>query len=150
MAGVAPEVLDLSKETAETHALYGVGEKPTDAYARECLLARRLCEAGVRYIQVSHRQRLGPARAACGRATPRNAAKVDRPIAGLLTDLKRRGLLDDTLVVWGGEFGRTLHRPRARTAGITTRGGFTMWMAGGGSEGRPQPRGDRRVRGLRR
>ena len=133
MAGVAPDVLDLSKETKETRALYGVGEKPTDGYARECLLARRLCEAGVRYIQVSTGNKWD-AHGNLKQGHESIAAAVDKPIAALLTDLKRRGLLDDTLVVWGGEFGRTPvaqgkngrdHNPQ----------GFTMWLAGGGVRG---------------
>ena len=133
MAGVAPDVLDLSRETKETFALYGVGEKPTDGYARECLLARRLCEAGVRYVQVSTGNKWDQhGNLKSGHESV--AAAVDQPIAGLLTDLKRRGLLDDTLVVWGGEFGRTPvaqgtngrdHNPQ----------GFTMWLAGGGVRG---------------
>ncbi len=133
MAGVAPEALDLSQETKETQALYGVGEKPTDEFGRKCLLARRLCEAGVRYVQVS----TGYAWDQHGglkKGHAANAAKVDRPIAGLLTDLKRRGLLEDTLVVWGGEFGRT-STAQGKDGRDHNPGGFTVWMAGGGAKG---------------
>jgi hypothetical protein len=136
MQAAAPRVFDLSGESRATKALYGVGAEPTDEFGRQCLLARRLAEAGVRFVQVNH-------------AYPRNywdahsdlrnnhagaAAKVDKPIAGLLRDLKARGLLDDTLVIFGTEFGRTPasqgtdgrdHHPHA----------FSVWLAGGGVKG---------------
>ncbi len=122
-------LMDLSKETAETLALYGIDESRTDNFGRQCLLARRLSESGVRYIQVTHsywdqHNKLKEKHSEL-------ASEVDLPIAGLLTDLKQRGLLDDTLVIWGAEFGRTPtaqgndgrdHNPHA----------FTYWMAGGG------------------
>ena len=130
MAGVAPEVLDLSRETKETHALYGVGEQPTDGFARECLLARRLCEAGVRYVQVSTGYDWDQ-HGGLKTGHARNAAKTDRPVAALLTDLKRRGLLEDTLVLWGGEFGRT-PTAQGKDGRDHNPGGFTMWLAGGG------------------
>ncbi|NNJ24082.1 DUF1501 domain-containing protein [Alienimonas chondri] len=133
MAGVAPDVLDLSQETKETHALYGVGEKPTDGFGRECLLARRLCEAGVRYVQVSTGYDWDQ-HGGLKKGHEANAGKVDRPIAGLLTDLKRRGLLEDTLVVWGGEFGRTA-TAQGKDGRDHNPSGFTMWMAGGGAKG---------------
>ena len=130
MQAEAPQVMDLSRESKETLDLYGVGAEPTDNFGRQCLLARRFAEAGVRFVQVSHSYKWdqhGNLRA----DHAKNAAEVDRPIAGLLTDLKRRGLLKDTLVWWGGEFGRTPtaqggdgrdHNPHA----------FSMWLAGGG------------------
>ena len=130
MAGVAPEVLDLSRETKETFALYGVGEKPTDGFARECLLARRLCEAGVRYVQVSTGYDWDQ-HGGLKKGHEANAAKTDKPVAGLLTDLKRRGLLEDTLVLWGGEFGRT-STAQGKDGRDHNPGGFTMWLAGGG------------------
>src|SRR4026209_2307781 len=123
----------LAAEAPATKALYGIGEKETDDFGRQCLLARRLAEAGVRYIQVStgykwdQHKDLVPGHNKIARAT-------DRPIAGLLKDLKARGLLEDTLVIWGAEFGRTPfaegengrdHNPQ----------GFTMWLAGGGVRG---------------
>ena len=137
MQATAPKVFDLSAEPAKVRSLYGIGEEPTDEYGRQCLLARRMVEAGVRFVQVNH-------------GYPRNywdahgdlknnhatmARRVDRPVAGLLKDLKQRGLLDDTLVVFGTEFGRTPaaqggtdgrdHHPHA----------FSMWLAGGGVKG---------------
>lgn len=132
-----PQLQDLSQESAETQALYGLDEKVTENFARQCLMARRFAEAGVRFIQVTHSDsnvqwdQHGDLRA----GHSKNALEVDKPIAGLLTDLKQRGLLQDTLVLWGGEFGRT------PTAQGTTDGrdhnpeGFTMWMAGGGVRG---------------
>ncbi|HEX7899610.1 MAG TPA: DUF1501 domain-containing protein, partial [Planctomycetota bacterium] len=112
MQAEAPAVLDLAGESAETLKLYGIGEEPTDDFGRQCLLARRLAEAGVRYIQVTHTQlsRDFPdwdQHAHLKAGLEANASQVDKPIAGLLADLKRRGMLEDTLVVWGGEFGRT-------------------------------------------
>ncbi|QDT17768.1 DUF1501 domain-containing protein [Alienimonas californiensis] len=133
MAGVAPEALDLSRETKETQALYGVGEKPTDGFAKQCLLARRLCEAGVRYVQVSTGYSWDQ-HGNLKKGHADNAAKVDQPIAALLADLKRRGLLEDTLVVWGGEFGRTA-TAQGKDGRDHNPSGFTMWMAGGGAKG---------------
>lgn len=133
MQSAIPQIMSLADETQETLDLYGVDREPTNNFARQCLLARKFAEQGVRYIQVStdytwdHHTKNNE-----GLVT--ECAKVDRPIAGLLSDLARRGLLDDTLVVWGSEFGRTPtvengdgrnHHPAA----------FTMWMAGGGVRG---------------
>jgi hypothetical protein len=131
----APDVLDLSKESAETKALYGIGAGPTDTFGRQCLMARRLCEAGVRYVQVTYGD--NTANPAWDQHTnlPKHAdhaRAVDRPIAGLLADLKRRGLLDDTLVWWGGEFGRTPYAEKNGTGRDHNPGGFTVWLAGGG------------------
>jgi hypothetical protein len=136
MQSAIPQIMSLADETAETLELYGVDsaqKKPTDNFARQCLLARKFAERGVRYIQVStdytwdHHTKNNE-------GLVKECAKVDKPIAGLLTDLARRGLLEDTLVVWGAEFGRTPtvenvdgrnHHPAA----------FTMWLAGGGVRG---------------
>jgi hypothetical protein len=131
----APDVLDLSKETAETHRLYGIGAGPTDTFGRQCLMARRLCEAGVRYVQVTYGD--NTANPAWDQHTnlPKHgdhARAVDKPIAGLLADLKRRGLLRDTLVWWGGEFGRTPYAEKNGTGRDHNPGGFTVWLAGGG------------------
>ncbi|MEQ8784828.1 MAG: DUF1501 domain-containing protein [Pirellulaceae bacterium] len=136
MQSIAPELLDLERESAETHALYGVGQEPTDAYGRQCLLARRLAEAGVRFIQVAtsyHWDHHGNIE----RDLPKSAAQIDKPIAGLLTDLERRGLLDDTLVVWSGEFGRTpvAQIDRGAPGRDHNPHGFTVWLAGGGVKG---------------
>jgi hypothetical protein len=135
MQANAPDVLDLSKETEETKKLYGIGEKATDAYGRQCLMARRLCEAGVRFVQVTYGD--GTANPAWDQHSnlPKHAdhAKaVDKPIAGLLHDLNARGLLDDTIVWWGGEFGRTPYAEKNGTGRDHNPGGFTVWLTGGG------------------
>jgi hypothetical protein len=98
MQGVAPEVLDLSRESEATKALYGIGQEPTDSFGRQCLLARRLAQNGVRFIQVAsgyHWDHHGDIE----KGLPENCAKTDQPIAALLTDLAAHGLLDDTLVL---------------------------------------------------
>lgn len=134
MQSKAPEILDLSGETESTSKMYGIGEKETDQFGKQCLLARRLSESGVRFVQVNYADQSTnprwdqhsnmPAHATHAKAT-------DKPVAGLLADLKQRGLLEDTLVWWGGEFGRTPfsqgsdgrdHNPK----------GFTVFLAGGG------------------
>jgi hypothetical protein len=135
MQGNAPDVLDLTKESSETLDLYGIGREPTDTYGRQCLMARRLAEAGVRYIQVTYGD--NSANPAWDQHTnmpkhAEHAAKVDRPIAGLLADLKQRGLLEDTLVWWGGEFGRTPYSQGAGNGRDHNPGGFTHWLAGAG------------------
>jgi hypothetical protein len=126
----APELMDISDESKATRALYGIDEKPTDNFGRQCLLARRFCEKGVRFVQVTHSYKWdqhGDLR----NGHSANAKEVDKPIAGLLKDLKARGLLEDTLVLWGGEFGRT---PTAQGGDGRDHNphGYTMWMAGGG------------------
>jgi hypothetical protein len=133
-----PKLVDLAGESKATLELYGIGEKPTDQFGRQCLLARRFAEAGVRFVQVS----LGgwDHHGDIVNALPKNCATSDKPIAGLLTDLKSRGLLEDTLVLWGGEFGRT---PHSQQNGGTNDApgrehnphGFTVWLAGGGIKG---------------
>jgi hypothetical protein len=133
----APDAFDLSRETAATHHLYGIDEKTTEEFGRQCLLARRLVERGVRFVQLYH---------TTGGFQPwdqhsdlkgghaKNALATDRPIAGLLQDLEARGLLAETLVIWGGEFGRT---PAAEGSNGRDHHpyGFTMWLAGGGTRG---------------
>lgn len=131
----APAVLDLEQESAETLDLYGIGQQPTDDFGRKCLLARRLCEAGVRFVQVTYGDNTANPAWDQHSNLPKHAEHaraVDRPIAGLLADLKRRGLLDDTLVWWGGEFGRTPYAEKNGTGRDHNPGGFTMWLAGGG------------------
>jgi len=130
----APQVMDLTRETATTNALYGIGEKETDDFGRQCLLARRFAEAGVRFIQVNYADNSNNPRWDQHSNIQKHefhAKAVDKPVAGLLQDLKARGLLEDTLVWFGGEFGRTPfaqgndgrdHNPK----------GFTVWLAGGG------------------
>ena len=134
----APEVFDISGETQETRDLYGVGREPTDDYGRRCLLARRLVDKGVRFVTVVSGGGPGTlqwdAHSDIEENHLRMAAQTDQPVAALLTDLRRRGMLDSTLILWGGEFGRS---PEAQ--GGTGRDhhnvGFTMWMAGGGIKG---------------
>jgi hypothetical protein len=130
-----PGVLDLAAESAATHALYGIGEKATDNFGRQCLMARRLCEAGVRYIQVTYGDNTANPAWDQHSNLPKHAdhaLAVDRPIAGLLMDLNQRGLLDDTIVWWGAEFGRTPYAEKNGTGRDHNPGGFTMWLAGGG------------------
>jgi hypothetical protein len=131
----APEVLDLSKESKATLDLYGIGRKPTDDFGRQCLLARRLCEAGVRFVQVTYGDNsANPAWDQHSNLSKHgdHARAVDRPVAGLLADLKQRGLLEDTIVWWGGEFGRTPYAEKNGTGRDHNPGGFTVWLAGGG------------------
>ena len=136
MQAEAPEVMDISRETSETQARYGVNIEPTDEYARQCLLARRCLEAGVRFVQVnfSYPRNYWDAHSDLRNNHTSNAKKVDQPVAALLQDLKSRGLFEDTLVIFGTEFGRTPaaqgtdgrdHHPHA----------FSVWLAGGGVRG---------------
>ena len=134
----APEVFDLARESKETQRLYGVGKEPTDDYGRRCLLARRMVEQGVRFVTVVSGGGPGNMQWDAHKDIEENhlrmAAQVDRPIAGLLTDLNRRGLLDETLVLWGGEFGRSPDGQAGKGRDHHNTG-FTMWMAGGGVQG---------------
>ena len=135
MQAHAPEVIDLAKEPEETKRLYGLDRKETAEFGLRCLLARRMAERGVRFVQLycgdtngwdAHSDLEGNHGKLC--------LQSDKPVAGLLTDLKRRGMLDDTLVIWGGEFGRT-----PMSEGTNGRDhnphGFSMWLAGGGVKG---------------
>jgi hypothetical protein len=133
MQTAAPELQDISGETAATLKLYGLDDDKTKNFGRQCLMARRFAERGVRFIQVTHSYKWDQ-HEKLRQGHQNNAREVDKPIAGLLQDLKRRGLLEDTLVLWAGEFGRTPvaqgkdgrdHNPH----------GFTMWLAGGGVRG---------------
>lgn len=131
----APGALDLARESAATLALYGIGEKETDDYGRQCLMARRLCEQGVRFVQVTYGDNTANPRWDQHSNLPKHAdhaRAVDKPIAGLLADLKARGLLEDTLVWWGGEFGRTPYAEKNGTGRDHNPGGFTVWLAGAG------------------
>jgi hypothetical protein len=135
MQAQAPEAVDLSRETAETHALYGINERETESYGRLCLMARRMVERGVRFVQLYHGAgNRWDAHRGIERNHSENCRSSDKPVAGLLRDLKRRGLLDDTLVIWGGEFGRT---PMSEQGDGRDHNpyGFTMWLAGGGVRG---------------
>ena len=132
MQSAAPELIDLSGETEATRKLYGLDGDTSQTFGKMCLLARRMVERGVRYIHLVSNG--WDAHSACQSNHEKGGRKVDRPIAGLLTDLHQRGLLDSTLIVWGGEFGRTPIRQ-----GTNGRDhhpyGFSMWMAGGGIRG---------------
>ena len=135
MQAEAPGVVDLRQESAATKALYGLDQKETAVFGRNCLLARRLVEAGVRFVQLYSGAGSGwDSHTALEANHSRLCRSVDQPIGGLLTDLKSRGLLDETLVIWGGEFGRT---PMSEQNGGRDHNptGFTMWMAGGGVRG---------------
>jgi hypothetical protein len=130
MQSEAPGLQDISGESPATLKLYGIDNRVSEDFGRQCLMARRLSEAGVRFVQVSHTYKWDQ-HSDLLRDHAQNAREVDQPIAGLLQDLKARGLFKDTLVLWGGEFGRTPtaqgsdgrdHNPEA----------FTIWMAGGG------------------
>ncbi|MDA7882340.1 DUF1501 domain-containing protein [Akkermansiaceae bacterium] len=137
MQEAVPQVIDAERESKETLELYGIGGKRTDDFGRQCLMARQLVESGVRFVEVAcngwdHHSSIES-------GLPRKCEEVDQPIAGLLTDLERRGLLDDTLVFWGGEFGR---QPESQLLdGQTSPGrdhnadGYTVFMAGGGVRG---------------
>jgi Protein of unknown function (DUF1501) len=136
MQSTMPQIQDLSAESQETMKLYGIDDPVTENFGRQCLMARRFLENGVRFVQVTHSDSevQWDQHGDLYRGHTKNASEVDKPISGFLTDLKARGLLKDTLVLWGGEFGRTPtaqgndgrdHNPH----------GFTMWMAGGGVKG---------------
>jgi hypothetical protein len=134
MQDVVPDVLDISSEPASTLQTYGIGPgQPGDRFGRQCLLARRLVESGVRFVEVTspvgwdHHFLLKDELA-------KSATATDRPIAGLLADLKQRGLLDDTLVIWAGEFGRTPYGQSGHGRDHNNKG-YTIWMAGGGVKG---------------
>ena len=134
MQSAVPAVIDLDQEAEGVKERYGIGEKATDNFGKQCLMARRLAEKGVRFIQISTGgwdQHKG-----IHTRLKTNCQGIDQPIAGLMSDLKERGMLDDTLLVWGGEFGRA---PREQAPGQDGRPhnnrGYTMWMAGGGVKG---------------
>ena len=144
MQSAVPDLLDISKESEATKELYGLSDKLTEDFGRQCLMARRLVERGVRFIELLTPARPGLDRwdqhAGLEKGHRINAQSTDKPIAGLLKDLKARGLLNETLVVWGGEFGRTPCAQFNENAPTVNVGrdhnpfGFTMWMAGGGAK----------------
>ena len=135
-----PEAVDLDSEPEGIRQLYGLDNNRTEDFGRKCLLARRLVERGVRFIQIysggNHNDNNWDAHGDLKKNHDYHAGNTDQPIAGLIKDLKQRGMLDETLIVWGGEFGR---QPTAEYAKGTGRDhnayGFTMWMAGGGIKG---------------
>jgi hypothetical protein len=138
MQASAPEAVDIASESAETQRLYGLLDPRTERFGRRCLLARRLIERGVRFVQVysggGHNDENWDAHGDVNKNHELHCGETDRPIAALLTDLKRRGLLDETLVVWTGEFGRTPTGQNGKGRDHSPRG-FTAWMAGGGVKG---------------
>ena len=137
----ATDALDLTQETQATLDAYGVGKEPTDSYARRCLMARRLVERGVRFVQLFINAQIWDNHNRLQTSLKAAADRTDQPVAALLADLKHRGLLDDTLVIWGGEFGR-LPIAQLRADGDVSQAGrdhgpagFSLWMAGGGVKG---------------
>ena len=135
MQSYAPQAVDLSQETEETKRLYGLDQPLTEKFGRRCLMARRLVERGVRFVQVysggGHSEETWDAHADVNANHQLHCGETDKPIAALVTDLKRRGLLDETLVVWAGEFGRTPTGQNGKGRDHSPRG-FSTWMAGGG------------------
>ncbi|MEM6779637.1 MAG: DUF1501 domain-containing protein [Planctomycetota bacterium] len=128
MQSSMPQLTDMTRETEATKSMYGIGQSTTNEFGTQCLLARRMVEAGVRFIEVGasgwdHHTNLNE-------KLPQSCEAVDKPISGLLADLKQRGLLEDTLVIWAGEFGRTPHGTGGGRG--HNNGGYTTWMAGGG------------------
>jgi hypothetical protein len=135
MQAAAPEAVDLARETEATRKLYGLDLKETAVFGRNCLLARRLVERGVRFVQLYHGTgSKWDAHSGLEKSHPALCRSMDQPVAGLLRDLKARGLLDSTLVVWGGEFGRTPMSEKGDGRDHNPYG-FTMWLAGGGVQG---------------
>ena len=135
MQNNAPEILDFSNEPEHVKSIYGIGEKGTDDFGKQCLMARRLAEAGVRYIQVNYGDNSNNPRWDQHSNMPKHkehAFNTDKPVAGLIQDLKQRGLLEDTLVWWGGEFGRTPYAQNNGTGRDHNSYGFTSFFAGGG------------------
>ena len=134
MQSSVPEVMDISKEPESVRAMYGLDEKETQDFGTQCLLARRLAESGVRFIELGkngwdqHNQLRARIKSNC--------TAIDKPIAALFTDLKQRGLFEDTLIVWGGEFGRSTFEQNSAADGRRHNNrGYSMWMAGGGVKG---------------
>ena len=132
MQAAVPEVMDLARESEDMKNKYGIGQPGTDDFGRQCLLARRLAESGVRFIELGHGnwdQHNG-----LRKNLAKNCTGIDQPLSALLEDLKERGMLDETLVIWGGEFGRTPH-VKKQDGRDHNHKGFTFWMAGGGIKG---------------
>jgi len=134
----ASDALDITQESQATLEMYGVDEKPTDSYARRCLMARRLVERGVRFIQIYINGQIWDNHNNLRNSLPTACKRTDKPVAALLRDLRQRGLLDDTLVIWGGEFGRLPIAQLTNKSQVNKAGrdhgprGFSLWMAGGG------------------
>ena len=137
----ATDALDVSAETDETREMYGIGREPTDSYGRRCLIARRLVERGVRFVQLYINSQVWDNHTSLATDLTKACARTDRPVAALLKDLKRRGLLDTTLVVWGGEFGRLPiaqlppDKDERKAGRDHNKNAFCSWMAGAGVKG---------------
>jgi hypothetical protein len=135
MQSIAPDILHLESEDKRTQQMYGMDRPETEAFGKRCLLARRLAEAGVRFIQVNYGDNSANPAWDQHSNMPKHmdhAKAVDQPIAALLQDLEQRGLLEDTLVWWGSEFGRAPYAQKLGTGRDHNPGGFTVWLAGGG------------------
>jgi hypothetical protein len=135
----APEAIDIDDEPETIHKLYGIGDKRCDHFAKQCLIARRMVERGVRFVQIysggMENERSWDGHANIQANHGGFALETDQPIAALLTDLKARGLLDSTLVIWGGEFGRLPIVQKGGTGRDHNPHAFTVWLAGGGAKG---------------
>jgi hypothetical protein len=137
----ASDALDINQESETTRALYGIGKQPTDSYGRRCLIARRLVERGVRFVQLYINGQIWDNHASLASELKSASDRTDLPIAGLLQDLKQRGLLDSTLIVWGGEFGRLpiaqlpADKNEAKAGRDHNKNAFCTWMAGAGIKG---------------
>jgi hypothetical protein len=137
----ATDALDLSRETPATLALYGIGKEPTDSYGRRCLLARRLVERGVRFVQLYINSQIWDNHTSLASDLKKACERTDQPIAGLLADLKQRGLFGSTLVIWGGEFGRLpiaqlpADRDERQAGRDHNQNAFSSWFAGAGIGG---------------
>lgn len=132
MQSALPEVMDISRESQKTLDLYGIGSGPSDRFGKQCLIARRLAEAGVRFIEIEHAN--WDTHFNMSTQLPNLCQQIDQPIAGLIADLRRRGMLQDTLILWAGEFGRTPYAQNGDGRDHNNKG-FTTWMAGGGVKG---------------
>jgi hypothetical protein len=137
----ATDALDINQESKATRAMYGIGKQPTDSYGRRCLIARRLVERGVRFVQLYINQQIWDNHTALATEMKKACERTDMPIAALLQDLKQRGLFDSTLVVWGGEFGRLpiaqlpLDKDEKKSGRDHNKNAFSTWMAGAGIQG---------------
>src|SRR5262249_25785627 len=137
----ATDALDISKESAATREQYGIGREPTDSYGRRCLIARRLVERGVRFVQLYINGQIWDTHTALATDLKAACARTDQPVAALLRDLKQRGLFESTLVVWGGEFGRLpiaqlpADKNERKAGRDHNKNAFCTWMAGAGIKG---------------
>ena len=134
MQRAVPDAMDIASEPEKVREMYGLDQKETSTFGMQCLLARRMAEKGVRFIELGHRG--WDQHNNLRKRLKANADAIDKPIAALITDLKQRGMLDETLIVWGGEFGRSTYEQNDKGDGRRHNNrGYTMWMAGGGIKG---------------